>query len=134
MQRDGPPVGRSRPDTPATHGPRPVRRYQCSTTVRLHPMALSIASSKDSCSRSRRYGWLLAARRQRVLDELVVGGVELHVTSRAAHDAGEFWPDLPHDLSDALVRRVRYLCRRVDRSPLETQRLRVLDLGWSERR
>lgn len=81
-----------------------------------------------------RQGYLLAARRQQVLDELILGGVQLHITSASTPDAHEFRPDLPNGLGEALLRRVRFLCRGVERSSLHDRRLRVVDLGWDTRR
>jgi hypothetical protein len=81
-----------------------------------------------------REGYLLAARRPRVLDELVSSGVELHVTSDGACVSHELWPHLPDDLAGALARRVRFLCRLRHSPPVGNQTLRVVDLGWGTRR
>jgi hypothetical protein len=78
-------------------------------------------------------GHLVAARRPRVIDELVAAGVELRVTSDGAHDARDLWPQIPHDLSGALSRRVRFFCRMAA-ADIPPRQLRVVDLGWGVRR
>lgn len=79
-------------------------------------------------------GLLLAARRPRVLDELVGSGVQLCVTSIEVSGAGEMVAGLPHELAAALVRRVRFLCCQPPPSTPGRTSLRVFDLGWSARR
>ena len=80
-----------------------------------------------------RRGHLLAARRPRVLDELVASGVTLSVTSAKPLDASSVWPSMPDDLDGALSRRVRFLCR-ILASPEAGEQLRVVDMGWGTRR
>lgn len=79
-------------------------------------------------------GHLLAARRPRVLDELVASGVDIHVSSTGNDDPQALVPNFPVDLAGALVRRVRFICRALPSAATSAPLVHVVDLGWDKRR